>query len=94
MNRRAILLCLAIGVAAAGCGKKSEEKLANKLTEKLIEKSLSRDGVKAKVDLSGETMSFTTTDAEGKQANVKMNGDSLVIEGADGTTTFRAGGAG
>ena len=94
MNRMAIILCLAIGVAAVGCGKKSEEKLSEKLTEKLLEKSLSQDGVTAKVDLSGDTMSFTTTDADGKQANVKMNGDTLVVEGPDGVETFRAGGAG
>ena len=94
MNRMAICVCLAIGVAAAGCGKKAEEKLSEKLTEKLLEKSLSKDGVTAKVDLSGETMSFTTTDADGKQAHVKMDGDSLVVEGPDGVQTFRAGGAG
>ena len=94
MNRMAICVCLAIGVAAAGCGKKADEKLSEKLTEKLLEKSLSQDGVKAKVDISGDTMSFTTTDADGKQANVKMDGDSLVVEGPDGVQTFRAGGAG
>ena len=94
MKRTWIVLGLAACVAAAGCGKKSEEKLSEKLTEKLLEKSLSQDGVKAKVDISGDTMSFTTTDADGKQANVKMDGDSLVVEGPDGVQTFRAGGAG
>ncbi|MGD9780784.1 MAG: hypothetical protein AB7V14_01380 [Kiritimatiellia bacterium] len=94
MNRMAILWCLAACVAAAGCGKKAEEKLSEKLTEKLLEKSLSQDGVTAKVDLSGETMSFTTTDADGRQTHVKMDGDSMVVEGPDGVQTFRAGGAG
>ena len=94
MNRMLIVLGLAACVAAAGCGKKSEEKLSEKLTEKLLEKSLSKDGVKAKVDLSGDTMSFTTTDADGKQAHVKMDGESMVVEGPDGVQTFRAGGAG
>lgn len=94
MNRTWIVWSLAVCVAAAGCGKKSEEKLSEKLTEKLLEKSLSQDGVKAKVDISGDTMSFTTTDADGKQSNVKMDGDSLVVEGPDGVQTFRAGGAG
>ena len=94
MNRTWIVLGLAACVAAAGCGKKSEEKLSEKLTEKLLEQSLSQDGVKAKVDISGNTMSFTTTDADGKQSNVKMDGDSLVVEGPDGAQTFRAGGAG
>jgi len=90
MNRIAIVLCLAAGVAVAGCGKKAEEKL----TEKMIEKSLSRDGVTADVDLSGDTMSFTTTDADGKKSNVKMSGDEMTIQGPDGQTTFRAAGAG
>ena len=94
MNRTWIVLGLAACVAAAGCGKKAEDKLSEKLTEKLLEKSLSQDGVKAKVDISGNQMSFTTTDADGKQANVKMDGDSLVVEGPDGVQTFRAGGAG
>ena len=94
MKRTWIVLGLAACVAAAGCGKKADEKLSEKLTEKLLEKSLSQDGVKAKVDISGDTMSFTTTDADGKQANVRMDGDSLVVEGPDGVQTFRAGGAG
>lgn len=90
MNRIALVLCLAACLAATGCGKKAGERL----TEKLIEKSLAAEGVKANVDLSGETMSFTTTDADGKQSNIKMSGDALTIEGPDGTTTFRSGGAG
>ena len=94
MKRTWIVWGLAACVAATGCGKKSEEKLSEKLTEKLLEKSLSQDGVKAKVDISGDTMSFTTTDADGKQANVKMDGDEMVVTSEDGTTTFRAGGAG
>ena len=94
MKRTMIVLGLAACVAAAGCGKKAEEKLSEKLTEKLLEKSLAADGVKAKVDISGDTMSFTTTDADGKQSNVRMDGDSLVVEGPDGVQTFRAGGAG
>ena len=94
MNRTWIVWSLATCVAVAGCGKKADEKLSEKLTEKLLEKSLSKDGVKANVDISGDTMSFTTTDADGKQSNVKMDGDSLVVEGPDGVQTFRAGGAG
>ncbi|HRT04310.1 MAG TPA: hypothetical protein P5204_01290 [Kiritimatiellia bacterium] len=94
MKRTWIVWGLAAGVAVAGCGKKAEEKLSEKLTEKLLEKSMAKDGVKAKVDISGNTMSFTTTDADGKQSNVKMDGDSLVVEGPDGVQTFRAGGAG
>ena len=94
MKRTWIVWGLAACVAAAGCGKKAEEKLSEKLTEKLLEKSMAKDGVKAKVDISGNQMSFTTTDADGKQAHVKMDGDSLVVEGPDGVETFRAGGAG
>ena len=94
MKRTWIVWSLAACVAATGCGKKAEEKLSEKLTEKLLEKSMSKDGVKAKVDISGNQMSFTTTDADGKQSHVKMDGDSLVVEGPDGVQTFRAGGAG
>ena len=94
MKRTWIVWGLAAGVAVAGCGKKAEEKLSEKLTEKLLEKSLAKDGVKAKVDISGNQMSFTTTDADGKQAHVKMDGDSLVVEGPDGVETLREGGAG
>lgn len=94
MNRIAIVLLLAAGVAASGCGKKAEEKMSEKLAEKLIEKSLAKDGVKAKVDITGETMSFSTTDADGQQASMRVNGDEMTIEGPDGTTTFRSGGAG
>ena len=90
MNRIAIILGLVAGVAVAGCGQKTEEKLA----EKLIEQGLAQDGVKADVNLSGGTMSFTTTDAEGKQAKVKIDGEEMTMTGADGETTFRAGGAG
>ena len=90
MNRMGLIVGLVAGVAVAGCGKKAEESF----TEKLIEKSLSMDGMKADVDLSGNTMSFTTTDADGKQANVKMDGDEMTITGAEGTTTFRAAGEG
>ena len=49
--------CLAVCALLAGCGKQSEEAIA----EKLIEKSLAADGVKADVDLSGGTMKFTST---------------------------------
>ena len=94
MKRTWIVWSLAACVAATGCGKKAEEKLSEKLTEKLLEKSLAKDGVQAKVDISGNQMSFTTTDADGKQAHVKMDGDLLVVEGPDGVQTFRAGGAG
>ncbi len=94
MNRIVILVCLAAGVAMTGCGRKAEEKRSEKLTEKLLEKSLSPDGVKADVDISGETMSFTTTDAEGQRADIQMNREGLTVKGPDGVTTFQAAGAG
>lgn len=94
MKRTWIVLGLVACVAAAGCGKKADEKMSEKLAEKLLEKSLAKEGVKANVDISGETMSFTATDADGQQASVRVNGDEMTIQGPDGTTTFRAGGAG
>jgi hypothetical protein len=94
MKRIMMVAGLAVCVAAAGCGKKSEEKVSEKLTEKLLEKALSKDGVKTKVDLSGETMAFTTTDAEGRKTHVQMDGEAMTITGEDGQATFRATGEG
>lgn len=87
MKNHALLPCLALCALLAGCGKKSEDALA----EKLIEKSLSRDGVAAKVDLDGETMKFTTTDAEGRKADFKVEGDTVQVVSEDGATTFASG---
>ncbi len=90
MNRLMTVLGLAAAVLAAGCGKSPEERLA----EKLIEKSLAKDGVTANVDLSGDSLSFTMTDADGKQANIQVAGESMTITGPDGVTTFRSDGSG
>lgn len=90
MKRMSLMLAVAVSVAVAGCGKKAEEKLA----EKLIEKRLAKEGVKAKVDVSGETMTLTATDEEGKPSKMTVAGDEVTFVGPDGTTTFRAMGEG
>jgi hypothetical protein len=79
--------CLAVCALLAGCGKQSEEAIA----EKLIEKSLSRDGVAAKVDLDGGTMKFSTTDAQGRKADFKVEGDTVQVVSEDGVMTFASG---
>lgn len=79
--------CLAVCALLAGCGKQSEEAIA----EKLIEKSLSRDGVAAKVDLDGGTMKFTTTDAQGRKADFKVEGDTVQVVSEDGAAAFSSG---
>jgi hypothetical protein len=90
MNRMWIAGMVAALVAGAGCGQKAQEKA----TEKLIERSLAAEGVDAQVDIAGDTMSFTATGADGKKSNVRIAGDQMTIVGEDGTTSFRAGGAG
>ncbi len=65
--------------------KKPAKKAGEKLAEKMLEKALSAEGVDAKVNLSEDGMSFRTTDAEGRQADVKVEGDTVTIQGADGT---------
>ena len=81
------LPCLVLCALLAGCGKQSQETL----TEKLIEKSLSRDGVAAKVDLSGGTMKFTSTDAEGRKSDVVIGGDAVKVFTEEGTATYSSG---
>ena len=81
------LPCLVLCALLAGCGKQSQETL----TEKLIEKSLSRDGVAAKVDLDGGTMKFSTTDAQGRKADFKVEGDTVQVVSEDGVMTFASG---
>ena len=81
------LSCLVLCVLLAGCGKKSEDALA----EKLIEKNLAADGVKADVDLDGGTMKFTSTDADGRKANVVIDNDAIKVVTEEGTSTYSSG---
>ncbi|MDD3441018.1 MAG: hypothetical protein PHU50_06135, partial [Kiritimatiellae bacterium] len=94
MNRILIVWGLTAALAVCGCGKKAGEITGEKLAEKMIEKALAAEGVDTQVNLSEDGMSFRTTDAEGRQADVKVDGDTVTIQGPDGTTTFRSSGAG
>lgn len=94
MNRILIVWGLTAVLAVCGCGKKAEDKMGEKLAEKMIEKALAAEGVDTQVNLSEDGMSFRTTDAEGRRADVKVDGDTVTIQGPDGTTTFRSSGAG
>lgn len=89
MNWKWMVGGIAMAVVFTGCGKKISEKL----TEKMIEKGLSKGGVEAQVDLRGESMSFTTTDADGKQAKLQFADDTMTMESEEGTTIFQTGSA-
>ena len=94
MNRIVLTLWVAAILVATGCGKKTEDKVAKSIAEKLIEKGLAAQGVKAKVNLSGENGSFTTLDADGQEHTLQIEGEGLTVKGPDGVTTFRSMGAG
>ena len=73
-------LCVALLAAAlvAACGK-AQEKVTEKAVEKAIESSMSKDGTKAKVDLSDNSVKVTTTDASGKTTQMEM-GNAKISE--------------
>jgi hypothetical protein len=71
MNR--VWTGVACTLLAAGCGK-VQEAASEKVAEKAIEAAASKDGVKAKVDLSGGQMQMTTTDAQGKTTTMQLGG--------------------
>ncbi len=64
MKRTLAILAL---VVLAACGKASETAV-----EKMIEAQASKDGTRAKVDLSSGGMKITTTDASGKTSQMEM----------------------
>jgi hypothetical protein len=78
MNRLAPPLIALLALALAGCGK-VQEKASEKLAEKAIESSMSKDGTQAKVDLSQGGMKVSTTDASGKTTQMEM-GNAQVSE--------------
>lgn len=89
MNKLLLTVSLATCIAAMGCGRKSEEELA----EKLIERSLGKDGVATHVDIADGKMSFTATDPEGKKSKISMSEAGVTIDGEDGATSFASGAA-
>lgn len=79
MDRPAVtFIVAAAAVALAACGK-VQEKAAEKLTEKAIESSMSKDGSQAKVDLSQGGIKASVTDAAGKTTQMEM-GNAKISE--------------
>jgi hypothetical protein len=61
------LVVVAIAAALVACGKAQE-----KVAEKVIESSLSKDGTQAKVSLGENSMKVSTTDAAGKTTQMEI----------------------
>jgi len=78
MNRLAPSFVALLALAIAGCGK-VQEKASEKMVEKAIESSMSKDGTQAKVDLSQGGMKVSTTDASGKTTQMEM-GNAQISE--------------
>jgi hypothetical protein len=78
MDRLAPPLVALLALALAGCGK-VQEKASEKMVEKAIESSMSKDGTQAKVDLSQGGMKVSTTDASGKTTQMEM-GNAQISE--------------
>ena len=78
MSHMVTLVTVALGLALSACGK-VQEKAAEKMTEKAIESSLSKDGTQAKVNMSDGGMKITTTDASGKATQMEM-GNAKISE--------------
>jgi hypothetical protein len=73
MNGGATLAACALLAALAGCGK-VQEQASEKMAEKAIEASMTKEGGQAKVELSGGTVSITSSDAAGKTTQMEMGG--------------------
>ena len=80
------LISIALVMTLAACGK-AKEAASQKVTEKIIESSLSQDGTKAKVDMSSGGMKVTSTDASGKTTQMEM-GSAKVTEAEAGIAFY------
>ena len=78
MSRYAIPVGIVVAFALSACGK-VQEKATEKVAEKAIESSLSKDGTQAKVNLSEGGVRVTTTDAVGKSTQMEM-GNAKISE--------------
>lgn len=87
---RGIALITAM-IFVAGCGKKVEEAVQ----EKIMEKALNAGGTKdAKVDIKKDGISIQGTNEKGEKVNVNVSGDKTTFTTTDsekGTTTISAG---
>ena len=69
---------IALALMLGACGK-VQEMTAEKVVEKAIESSLSKDGAQAKVNMSEGGLKVTTTDASGKSTQMEM-GNAKISE--------------
>jgi hypothetical protein len=65
--KKSVAVLAIVSAFAVACSKAPE-----KAAEKAIESAMSKDGVKAKVDLSSGSTKITTTDASGKTSQVEI----------------------
>ena len=78
MSRSVTLVPVALALTLGACGK-VQESAAEKVAEKAIESSLSKDGTQAKVNMSDGGLKVTTTDASGKATQMEM-GNAKISE--------------
>jgi hypothetical protein len=81
-----LIIALVAAVALAACGK-ANEKISEKVTEKMIESAMSKDGSKAKVDLSSGQAKITSTDEKGNTTTMEF-GSAKVTEAELGVTMY------
>jgi hypothetical protein len=81
-----LIIALVAAVGLAACGKASE-KINEKVAEKIIESSMSKDGSKAKVDLSSGQAKITSTDEKGNTTTMEF-GSAKVTEAELGVTMY------
>ncbi|MCL4744855.1 MAG: hypothetical protein KJZ83_05515 [Burkholderiaceae bacterium] len=84
MATRGWIVAAALAAVLGACGKSPE-----RAAEKAIESAMSKDGAKAKVDLSNNSLSITTTDASG--ATQKMEIASAAVSAEDLGVPFYPG---
>ncbi len=84
MGNRAWIVVVAFAASLVACSKAPEV-----AAEKMIESAMSKDGTKAKVDLSNESVRITTTDASG--ATRQMEFASATVTEADVGVPFYPG---
>ena len=77
-TRFELWLLMTCALALGACGK-AQEMAAEKVVEKAIESSMTKDGASAKVNLSEGAMKVTTTDASGKTTQMEM-GNAKITE--------------
>lgn len=81
-----LVIALVSAAALAACGKVND-KISEKAAEKIIESSMSKDGTKAKVDLSSGQTKITSTDEKGNTTVMEF-GSAKVTEADLGVALY------